>query len=313
MSRPEFSDLDAFVAIVRHRNFRRAARERGVSASTLSQSVRDLEERLGVRLLNRTTRSVTPTEAGMRLAARLQPIFSEMNEALDEVNGFRDTPTGTLRLNVPGAAQPILAPLAARFLNQYPGIRLKITVDNNFVDVFAEGFDAGIRYDESLALDMIALPIGPAQRYAVVASPDHVRRHGAPERPEDLLTRPCIRHRFLSGAMLPWEFEKDGQVVKIDAEAVLVTNSPDIAIRAAEDGLGWYATFESFVSPSIAAGRLVETLQSWCPYFPGPSLYYPSRRHMPAALRAFIDFIRLGAAQIDIGHMSRKTPDGGAG
>lgn len=298
MRRPELADLDAFAAIVRHRNFRRAARERGVSASTLSQSVRDLEEQLGVRLLNRTTRSVTPTEAGMRLAARLTPIFSEVNEALDEVNGFRDTPSGLLRLNVPGAVQPILAPLVARFLGEYPGIRLEIAVDNNFVDVFAEGFDAGIRYDESLALDMIAVPIGPAQRYALVASPDHVRRHGAPERPEDLLKRPCIRHRFLSGALLPWEFEKDGEVVKIDAEAVLVTTSPDIAIRATEDGLGWYATFEDFVRPSLDAGRLVEALSSWCPLFPGPSLYYSSRRHVPAPLRAFIQFVRSGAPPI---------------
>ena len=292
MNRPEFSDLDAFVTIVRHRNFRRAARERGVSASTLSQSVRDLEERLGVRLLNRTTRSVTPTEAGERLAARLSPIFSEMTEALDEVNGFRDTPTGTLRLNVPGAAQPILAPLVARFLGQHPGIRLEITVDNNFVDVFAAGFDAGIRYDESLALDMIALPIGPAQRYALVASPDLARQHGVPQRPEDLLTRPCIRHRFHSGAVLPWEFEKDGERVKIDPDAVLVTTSPEIAIRAAEDRVGWYATFEDFVRPAIEAGRLVEALAPWCPSFPGPSLYYPSRRHVPAPLRAFIDFVR---------------------
>ncbi len=292
MDRPEFSDLDAFVAIVRHRNFRRAARERGVSASTLSQSVRDLEERLGVRLLNRTTRSVTPTEAGERLAARLSPIFSEMTEALDEVNGFRDTPTGTLRLNVPGAAQPILAPMIARFLGVHPAIRLEIAVDNNFIDVFAEGFDAGIRYDESLALDMIALPIAPAQRYAVVASPDVVRRHGAPERPEDLLTRPCIRHRFQSGAMLSWEFEKDGETVKVDPEAILVTTSPEIAIRAAEDGVGFYATFENFVKASIDAGRLVEALAPWCPSFPGPKLYYPSRRHVPAPLRAFIDFVR---------------------
>jgi DNA-binding transcriptional LysR family regulator len=292
MKGPEFSDLDAFVAIVRHRNFRRAARERGVSASTLSQSLRDLEERLGVRLLNRTTRSVTPTEAGERLAARLLPIFSEMTEALDEVNGFRDTPTGTLRLNVPGAAQPILAPLVARFLGQHPGIRLEITVDNNFVDVFAAGFDAGIRYDESLALDMIALPIGPAQRYALVASPDLARQYGVPLRPEDLLTRPCIRHRFHSGAVLPWEFELNGETVKIDPDAVLVTTSPEIAIRAAEDGVGWYATFEDFVRPAIEAGRLVEALAPWCPSFPGPSLYYPSRRHVPAPLRAFIDFVR---------------------
>lgn len=297
MSRPQFSDLDAFVAIVRHRNFRRAARERGVSASTLSQSVRDLEERLGVRLLNRTTRSVTPTEAGERLASRLSPIFAEMTEAIDEVNGFRDTPTGTLRLNVPGAAQPILAPMIARFLGQHPGIRLEITIDNSFVDVFAQGFDAGVRYDESLALDMIAVPIGPPQRYTVVASPDHVLKHGFPERPEDLLRRPCIRHRFLSGAVLPWEFEKDGETVKIDPDALLITTSPDIAIRAAEDGLGWYATFADFVRPSLAAGRLVEALVPWCPSFPGPSLYYPSRRHVPAPLRAFIDFVRAEASK----------------
>jgi DNA-binding transcriptional LysR family regulator len=292
MNAPPFSDLDAFVAVVRHRNFRRAARERGVSASTLSQSVRDLEERLGVRLLNRTTRSVTPTEAGVRLASRLSPIFMEMTEAIDEVNGFRDTPTGTLRLNVPGAAQPILAPMIARFLLLHPGIRLEITVDNSFVDVFAQGFDAGIRYDESLALDMIAVPLGRPQRYAVVASPEHAHQHGMPQRPEDLLRRPCIRHRFPSGAVLPWEFEKDGETVKVDPEALLVTTSPDLAIRAAEDGLGWYATFEDFVHPSLAAGRLVEALASWCPYFPGPSLYYPSRRHVPAPLRAFIDFVR---------------------
>jgi DNA-binding transcriptional LysR family regulator len=292
MKDPSFSDLDAFAAVVRHRNFRRAARERGVSASTLSQSVRDLEQRLGVRLLNRTTRSVTPTEAGARLASRLSPIFAEMTEALDEVNGFRETPTGTLRLNVPGAAQPILAPMIARFLRSYPGIRLEITVDNSFVDVFAQGCDAGIRYDESLALDMIAVPLGRPQRYAVVASPDHVREHGLPERPEDLLRRPCIRHRFLSGAMLPWEFEKDGETVKIDPEGPLVTTSPELGIRAAEDGLGWYATFEDFVRPSLAAGRLVEALASWCPPFPGPSLYYPSRRYMPAALRAFVGFVR---------------------
>jgi DNA-binding transcriptional LysR family regulator len=292
MSLPQFSDLDAFVAVVRHRNFRRAARERGVAVSTLSQSVRNLEERLGVRLLNRTTRSVTPTEAGVKLAARLSPIFAEMTEAIDEVNGFRDTPTGTLRLNVPGAAQPILAPMIARFLGQYPGIRLEITVDNNLIDDFAQGFDAGIRYDESLALDMIAVPIGPPQRFTVVASPDHVRQHGMPQRPEDLLHRPCIRYRFLSGALVPWEFEKDGEAVKIDPDAPLVTNSPELAIRAAEDGLGWYATFEDFVRSSLAEGRLVEALVPWSPHFPGPLLYYPSRRHMPAPLRAFIDFVR---------------------
>jgi DNA-binding transcriptional LysR family regulator len=208
------------------------------------------------------------------------------------VNRFRDTPSGTLRLNVPGAAQPILAPMIARFLAAHRGIRLEIAVDNSFIDVFAHGFDAGIRYDESLALDMIAVPIGPPQRYAVVASPDHVARHGSPERPEDLLKRPCIRHRFPSGAMLPWEFEKDGQVVKVDPDARLVTTSPELAKRAAEDGVGWYATFENFIRPALDAGRLVEALASWCPTFSGPSLYYSSRRHVPAPLRAFIEFAR---------------------
>jgi DNA-binding transcriptional LysR family regulator len=181
----------------------------------------------------------------------------------------------------------------SRFLGQHPGIRLEITVDNNFVDVFAAGFDAGIRYDESLALDMIAMPIGPAQRYALVASPNLARQYGMPQRPEDLLTRPCIRHRFHSGAVLPWEFEKNGETVKIDPDAVLITTSPEIAIRAAEDGVGWYATFEDFVRPAIDKGRLVEALAPWCPSFPGPSLYYPSRRHVPAPLRAFIDFVRM--------------------
>ena len=186
-----------------------------------------------------------------------------------------------------GAGKPVLTHRGLFSFDPATG-----AVDNSFVDVFAQGFDAGIRYDESLALDMIAVPLGPAQRYAIVASPDHVARHGFPERPEDLLKRPCIRHRFPSGAMLSWEFEKDGETVKIDPDGPLITTSPDLAIRAAEDGVGWYATFEGFVRPLLDAGRLVEALAHWCPSFPGPSLYYPSRRHVPAPLRAFIQFVR---------------------
>ena len=205
MSSPDLADLAAFVAVARHRNFRRAARERGVSPSTLSEAVRDLEERLGVRLLNRTTRSVTPTEAGQRLLDRLTPALVEIAEALDAVNGFRDTPTGTLRLNVPSAvAKLVLAPMIGPFLAAHPGIRLEIVEENAFVDVFAAGFDAGARYDESLAKDMISIPLGPSQRYAVAASPDHIARYGRPENPRDLLGRPCIRYRFSSGAILPW-------------------------------------------------------------------------------------------------------------
>ncbi|PWC43534.1 LysR family transcriptional regulator [Azospirillum sp. TSO22-1] len=293
MRRPDLSDLDAFAAVARHRNFRRAAVERGVSASTLSDAVRALEERLGVRLLNRTTRSVTPTEAGQRLLDRLGPALDEVGEALDAVNGFRDTPTGTLRLNVPSAAAHlVLAPLVAPFLAAHPGLRLEIVEDNSFVDVFAAGFDAGVRYDEALAKDMIAVPLGPPQRFAVAASPDLLARCGVPETPHALLERPCIRHRFLSGALSPWEFARDGETVKLSPAGPLVATSADMAVRAAEDGVGFVHTFEGFLRPSLDAGRLVEVLEEWSDRFPGPSLYYPSRRHVPAGLRAFVEFVR---------------------
>lgn len=292
MRGPDLSDLDAFAAVARQRNFRRAARERGVSASTLSEAVRTLEERLGVRLLNRTTRSVTPTEAGQRLLDRLGPALAEVAEAIDEVNGFRDAARGTLRLNVPRAvARLVLAPMAAPFLAAHPGIRLEIVDDNAFVDVFAAGFDAGVRYGESLEKDMIAVPLGPPQRYVVAASPAHAARHGAPETPPDLLARPCIRHRFPSGAILPWEFERGGETVRLAPDGPLVVTSADLAVAAAEDGLGWIYTFEGFARPALDAGRLVEALADWSQRFPGPYLYYPSRRHVPAPLRAFIDFV----------------------
>lgn len=295
MRGPDLSDLDAFAAVARHRNFRRAAQERGVSPSSLSDAVRGLEERLGVRLLNRTTRSVTPTEAGRRLLERLTPALAELADALDAVNDFRDRPTGTLRLNVPVAAgKLVLAPLVARFLLAYPGIRLEIVEDNAFVDVFAAGFDAGIRYGESLAKDVIAVPFGPAgQRYAVAASPEHIRQHGRPETPGDLLSRPCIRHRFPSGALSSWEFDNGrGETVVLDPDGPLVVNSTELAIRAAEDGLGWVCSFEGFMRDALEAGRLVEVLEDWSVRFPGPYLYYPSRRHVPAALQALIRFAR---------------------
>ncbi|WP_431856280.1 LysR family transcriptional regulator [Azospirillum sp.] len=293
MRRPDLSDLDAFAAVARHRNFRRAAVERGVSASTLSDAVRALEERLGVRLLNRTTRSVTPTEAGQRLLDRLGPALDEVGEALDAVNGFRDTPTGTLRLNVPSAAAHlVLAPLVAPFLATHPGLRLEIVEDNSFVDVFAAGFDAGVRYDEALAKDMIAVPLGPPQRFAVAASPALLAHVGVPGTPHDLLERPCIRHRFLSGALPPWEFARDGETVKLSPEGPLIVTSADMAVRAAEDGVGFVHSFEGFLRPSLDSGRLVEVLEDWSDRFPGPSLYYPSRRHVPAPLRAFVEFVR---------------------
>lgn len=289
----DLSLLDSFVGVARHRSFRRAALERGVSASTLSEAVRRLETQLGVRLLNRTTRSVTLTEPGARLLERLIPMLAELGEALDEVNRFRDTPTGTLRLNVPApVARLVLAPMLAEFLAAYPGLTVEVHQDERLVDVVEAGFDAGARYGESLAQDMIAVPLGPPQRYGVYAAPAYLARHGAPAAPEDLLHHRCICHRFASGAVLPWEFERDGHALKIQPLGPLISNSPDVQLAAAVDGIGIVMNFTSFAAPLVASGDLVSLLEDWCPPFEGAFLYYPSRRHMPAALRAFVDFVR---------------------
>ena len=294
MSDVDLADLEAFAAVARARSFRSVARLRGVSASSLSEALRRLETRLGVRLLNRTTRSVTPTEAGQRLLERLSPALSEVTAALDAVNGFRDSPTGTLRLNVPTAvARLVLPPILGPFLAAHPGIALEVTTEDSFVDVLAAGFDAGIRYDERLEKDMIAVPIGPrVQRFAVVGSPAYLEAHGRPAHPKDLLDHTCIRHRFASGAMHPWEFERDGEVVKITPNARVIANSIDLEIAAAIQGLGLIATFDGFVEPHVRSGALVSVLEDWLPPFSGPFLYYASRRHMPAPLRAFVDFIK---------------------
>lgn len=290
----DLADLSAFAAVARARSFRNAARTRGVSASSLSEALRRLEARLGVRLLNRTTRSVTPTEAGQRLLERLSPALSEVAAAVDAVNSFRDSPTGVLRLNVPGAvARLVLPPIVGPFLSAHPGISLEIVTDDSFIDVLAAGFDAGIRYDERLERDMIAVPIGPrAQRFAAAASPAYLAAHGIPAHPRDLLNHACIRHRFTSGVMLPWEFERAGEVVKISPTGPLVANSIELEIAAAIQGLGVIATFEGFLAPAVEKGRLRPVLEEWSQSFSGPFLYYPSRRHMPAPLRAFVDFIK---------------------
>ncbi len=294
MRDPDLADLDAFAAVARARSFRSVARLRGVSASSLSEALRRLEARLGVRLLNRTTRSVTPTEAGQRLLERLTPALGEVAAALDAVNSFRDSPTGTLRLNVPGAvARLVLPEIVGPFLELHPGIRLEVITDDSFIDVLAAGFDAGIRYDERLEQDMIAVPIGPrVQRFATAAAPAYLAAHGRPTHPRELLDHACIRHRFASGVMLPWEFERDGEVVRIDPRGPLVANSIDLEIAAAVGGLGVIGTFEGFLEPALASGALVPVLEDWQQAFSGPFLYYPSRRHMPAPLRAFVDFIK---------------------
>lgn len=289
----DLDDLDAFAAIARRRSFRRAALERGVSASTLSQTLRDLEARLGVRLLNRTTRSVALTEAGARLLDQLSPALAEIAQALDQVRDAGARPRGRVRINAPEpAVELVLAPLVAPFLAAHPEVELEIISESGFVDIVAAGFDAGVRWGESLAQDMVAVPISGPQRYVLVASPALIAQVGAPERPEELLARPCIRLRFPSGLTPPWEFERDGEAVRIEPRGRLTAGNSRLQLEAAIAGVGFYTTFEGYAAEALADGRLVSLLDDWLPPFPGPLLYFPSRRHVPPALRAFVDFVR---------------------
>jgi len=293
MDRIDLGALDSFAAIARHGNFRRAAVERGVSPSTLSQTLRDLEARLGVRLMNRTTRSVALTEAGSTLLKSLQPALGQIAAAVDEARSAQDAPSGPLRINAPEpAVELVLAPMIAEFLTAYPAVRLEVISETGFVDIVAKGFDAGVRWEESLAQDMIAVPLGPPQRYVVVAAPGLVERLGAPNHPAQMIDLPCLHVRFPSGAEPPWEFERAGEVVRVQPRGPLVTTSPSLLMRAALDGIGFLQTFDGAAAAHLASGRLVEVLRDWSEPFPGPRLYYPSRRQPPSALKAFIDFLQ---------------------
>ncbi|WP_213735733.1 LysR family transcriptional regulator [Bradyrhizobium sp. dw_411] len=292
MSDPDLRDLDAFVAVARTRNFRRAALEQRVSVSSLSQRLRDMEERLGVRLMNRTTRSVALTEAGELLLSRIGPAMGDVSAALDQVRGLRGVPSGRLRINAPSPAiDLVLAPMIAPFLRAYPQIDLEIVAESSFVDIVADGFDAGVRYGEHLALDMVALSLSGPQRYAVVASPDYVARHGKPKHPKDLLDHRCISIRFGTGVLQEWEFEKAGQVMKVSPPPILIANYAGLVHRAVHDGLGFWLTFEGYVREAVKSGALVSVLDDWCTPFSGPFLYYPSRRQLPPALGAFVAFV----------------------
>lgn len=297
MRRTDLTDLAAFSCIAAHRNFRRAALELGLSPSALSHRMRSLEEQMGVRLLNRTTRSVSLSEAGVALLDRLQPALQDIQDAVEAVNAFRDSPTGTLRLNAPRTAiQLVVAPLIAKFTRAYPGMRLEIVPNKDFVDIVREGFDAGIRFEESLERDMIAVPIGPPQRFAVVASPEYIHERGMPLTPYELGNHLCIGSRFPSGKLYRWEFEKDGKTLDIVPDSPLILEDQDMMARAALDGAGMACVFEPYALPHIANGSLVRVLEDWCPSFPGFFLYYPSRRQMPAGLRAFIDMVKADRA-----------------
>jgi len=293
----DLNDLSALVMVARAGGFRDAARLGGVSASSLSEAVRRLEAKLGVRLLNRTTRSIAPTEAGARLLERLTPALGEVEAAIDVVNAFRDRPGGTLKLNVPATvARLVLPSIVAPFLKAYPDIRLEVVVEDGFVDVLAAGCDAGVRYDERLEQDMIAVPIGPrVQRFATAASPWYLDARGRPKHPRDLLTHACLRGQFASGAAPTWEFERDGEVVRVDTSGPLVVRlgaAVDLAVSAAVAGLGIIHLFEEWLRPHLDSGALEPVLTPWWQSFSGPFLYYPGRRHLPAPLRAFVDFIK---------------------
>ena len=292
----ELGDLAMFMAVARAGGFREAARASGGSVSSISVAIRRLEAGLGVRLFNRTTRKVVPTEAGARLIERLGPALGEVEAALDVVNGFRDRPAGTLRLNVPVVAARLVLPgIVPAFLAAYPDILLEVVAEDGFVDVLAAGCDAGIRYDERLEQDMIALPIGPReQRFATAASPAYLARRGHPEHPRDLLDHACLRGRFSSGVLPPWEFERDGEIVRVEPSGPLVVRAgaaADLAVDAAVAGSGIVHLFEDWLRPRFDDGTLVPVLEPWWQRFPGPFLYYPGRRYLPAPLRAFVDFI----------------------
>jgi DNA-binding transcriptional LysR family regulator len=292
----DLGDLTAFVTVARSGGFRDGARSSATSASSLSEAVRRLEAKLGVRLLNRTTRSVVPTEAGARLLERLGPALLEIESALDVVNGFRDRPAGTLRLNVPvSAARLVLPRIVPGFLAAYPDIRLEVIAEESFVDVLAAGCDAGIRYEERLEQDMIAIPIGPReQRMAAAAAPRYLDQHGRPAHPRDLLDHACLLGRFASGAMAAWEFERDREIVKLDPTGPLVVRiggATDLAVEAAIAGCGVVNLFEDWLRPYFDSGALEPILESWWQRFSGPFLYYSGRRYLPAPLRAFVDYI----------------------
>lgn len=293
----DLTDLNAFLLVARSKGFRQAARESGVSSSALSDAVKRLEEYLGVRLFNRTTRSVLLTDAGRLLLERTGPAFAEVASALYEVKSSRGRTSGELRLNVPmSAARLVLPPIVPPFLKAYPEIRLEIVTDENFVDIIKSGCDAGIRYDERLEQDMVALPIGPRQqRYALAASSHYLARRGKPQHPQDLLSHDCILGRFSGRALPSWEFEREGEEVAINPKGSLVVQfggGTDLGIDAAIAGSGMIYIFEDWLRPHFDRGDLVPVMEEWWLRFSGPFLYYSGRRLVPAPLRAFIDFVR---------------------
>ena len=309
----QFAQLTAFVAVAEHASFTKAATFLGISTPSLSQTIRSLEEQFGVRLLNRTTRSVALTEAGAELLGHLSPVLDGVDRALDAVNAFRDKPAGTLRLAVqPVAAVTVIAPLVARFSAEYPEIRLEICVDDERKDIVGERFDAGIHLAEGIAQDMIAVPIGGKFRLCTVASPAYLARSAPLSAPDDLKQHNCIKYCWAGhDAGHPWKFKHADRQVDVDVEGSLNVNDPDLALRAGLDGIGIVQLPDVLVAPFVADGRLVPVLADWSPQWTDFVLFYSSRRHVPVKLRALVDFLRRESkqsARAESGDVKRLTP-----
>ncbi|TXR50186.1 LysR family transcriptional regulator [Phyllobacterium endophyticum] len=293
MDRSRLPQLAIFATVAESGGFRGAARELGIAPSAVSHAISSLEQSLGVRLLARTTRSVAVTEEGALLLKRLRPALGEIDLALDAVREANNRVAGNLRLSVPPfAAHWLLAPRLAAFSANYPGVTLELRVEETFNDIVATGVDAGMRLGESLEPDMIAVPMSSPIRASIVAAPAYLEKHGVPRHPRDLLDHLCIRRRFASGQVYRWEFEKDGEAIVLDVSGPLILGDDRLVVEAAVGGAGIAFLLHHMAPQAIAKGDLISMLEDWCAPFPGVYLYYPSRRQMRPALRAFIDFFK---------------------
>ncbi len=293
MFRPGLHDLEAVVAIARRGSFRAAALDLGVSTTALSSAIGKLEAALGVRLFNRTTRSVSLTDAGRAFVDGVSGPLGDIRSAMEAARSQQATPSGTLRINTfPTAGREILSPLVLAFLRRHPGVHVDIVTEGRLVDIVAEGFDLGVRDADLVPSDMIAVPLGPPQRFAVVASPNYIRAHGRPETPADLAAHSCIRVRLPNGALFRWSFAKEGQTVEVAVDGPLTLDDATLARIAVLDGIALGFFMEADVREDIAAGRLERVLADWTPPRRGLALYYPGRRNASAALRAFVALAR---------------------
>lgn len=291
----DYAELAAFLAVAEAGNFARAASRLGVSRSALSHTIRALEERVGTRLFNRTTRSVALTDAGRSLQSRLPPAFAEIAQAVESLRDFRDQPSGIVRLNVLRlGAEMLLSDALPRFAKAYPDVEVQLTIDDELTDIVAGGFDAGIRPGELVQKDMIAVRVTPPLRAAIVGSPGYFERHPVPRHPRDLADHVCVNYHWKkTGTFYRWPFERDGEVMDVAVTGPISVNDSGLTTRAALYGAGLACTLEGSIRDELADGRLIRVLEDWCPPLPGFFLYYPSRRHMPPGLRALIDFLKV--------------------